>query len=63
MDKDFGEWVFLAGLPHRGVLLLRLEDADAATKTTVVAAIFRGHAAELAGRFSVYQRGRLRIRR
>jgi Uncharacterized protein conserved in bacteria len=28
MDKDFGELVYNSGLPHAGVLLLRLEDAN-----------------------------------
>ncbi len=28
MDKDFGELVYNSGLPHGGVLLLRIEDAN-----------------------------------
>ena len=28
MDKDFGELVHKSGRPHRGVLLLRMEEQD-----------------------------------
>ena len=62
MDKDFGELVYRSGAAHAGVLLLRLEQADAAEKVRVTGQIFQAHAGQLAGRFSVYQGGRLRIR-
>ncbi len=32
LDKDFGELVFNARKPHRGVLILRLEEANGAEK-------------------------------
>ena len=56
-DKDFGELVFRSGHKHAGVLLLRLE------KMEVVREIFASYGEELLGSFSVYQSGRLRIRR
>jgi predicted nuclease of predicted toxin-antitoxin system len=62
MDKDFGELVYRSGQAHNGVLLLRLDDANAAEKVRVVTRIFAAHQARLAGRFSVYRDGRLRIR-
>jgi predicted nuclease of predicted toxin-antitoxin system len=62
MDKDFGELVYRSGQAHAGVLLLRLEAARTPAKVQVVTDIFTQHAAALAGRFSVYQNGRLRIR-
>ncbi len=62
MDKDFGELVYRSGLPHAGVLLLRLEAARAAEKAQVVTEIFTNHADELMGHFSVYQGQRLRVR-
>ena len=62
MDKDFGDLVYRSGLPHAGVLLLRLEAARTAEKIRVVTDIFRTHAADLSGHFAVYQNGRLRIR-
>lgn len=35
-DKDFGELVFHRGEPHRGVILLRLEDQTPATKIAML---------------------------
>ncbi len=63
MDKDFGEMVYHAKLPHAGVLLLRLEDASGREKAMVIAKIMEDYADKLEGRFSVYRSGRLRIRR
>jgi len=63
MDKDFGELVHRSGRRHAGVLLLRLEAADSTTKVAVVRRIFEQHGAKLPGKFAVYRRGRLRIRR
>lgn len=62
MDKDFGELVYQSGQPHAGVLLLRLEEADSRKKVSIVKKIFTRYAQQLVGSFSVYQRGRLRIR-
>lgn len=62
MDKDFGNLVYRLGRGHAGVLLLRLEEARSAGKVTVLQTIFEDHAAHLPGAFSVYQRGKLRIR-
>jgi predicted nuclease of predicted toxin-antitoxin system len=61
-DKDFGELVYHSGLPHAGVVLLRLDAARTALKVRVVTEIFTLHEAALPGRFTVYQNGRLRIR-
>ncbi len=62
MDKDFGELVYQSGQPHAGVLLLRLEEADSRKKVSIVKKIFTRYVQQLVGSFSVYQRGRLRIR-
>ena len=62
MDKDFGELVYHSGQAHAGILLLRLESAPSNTKTRVVESIIKTHGDQLAGKFSVYQNGRLRIR-
>ena len=62
MDKDFGELVYRSGEPHAGVLLLRLEAMRTTERVQIVTDIFSNHAADLAGHFSVYQNGRLRIR-
>lgn len=63
MDKDFGELVYRSRKQHRGVLLLRLEDATGEEKVKVVEEILAGYAEEIADCFCVYQFGRLRIRR
>lgn len=62
MDKDFGEMIVRSGLPHTGVLLLRLEDATSAEKVAVVQHIFASYLDVLSGHYCVYQRGRLRVR-
>ena len=36
MDKDFGELVYNSGLPHKGVLLLRLEQENASAKVRIL---------------------------
>ena len=36
-DKDFGELVFRDKLPHRGVILLRLDDETPANKIAILA--------------------------
>jgi len=62
MDKDFGELVYHSGQPHAGVLLLRMADALSTEKVAAVEFITANYGDQLAGRFSVYQDGRLRIR-
>ena len=36
MDKDFGELVYDSNLPHAGVLILRIEDANSAQKVDII---------------------------
>ena len=52
-DKDFGERVFRAGKPHKGVILLRLADMRASSKIAALERLFSGHANQLLGRFVV----------
>lgn len=61
-DKDFGELVFRKSLTLAGILLLRLDEADADKKRDIVSEILDGYADQLPGRFSVFQDDRLRIR-
>lgn len=63
MDKDFGELVFRSRRSHAGVLVLRLEDAKGSEKVEVMKAILNEHEDKLAGKFCVFQTGRLRISR
>jgi predicted nuclease of predicted toxin-antitoxin system len=62
MDKDFGELVFNSKKLHSGVLLLRMEDANWKQKIDVLSEIFNKHSKDIAGKFSVYQDKKLRIR-
>ena len=59
-DKDFGELVFRLHLPHRGVLLIRIEDNELKI-STVVETVFRYYA-EMLNKFSVINNTKLRIK-
>jgi len=62
MDKDFGELVYNSGLPHSGVLLLRLEDSKADEKVKTVKKILTEYSDRLLNNFCVFRNGRFRIR-
>ena len=63
MDKDFGELVYNSGLPHGGVLLLRLEDATSEKKAEIVSKIMERYSDRLMNAFSVFKGGKLRTRK
>ncbi len=63
LDKDFGELVYNSGMPHAGVLLLRLEDAKAPEKVRILANILEKYAHELPGHFCVFSNDRFRIKK
>jgi predicted nuclease of predicted toxin-antitoxin system len=63
MDKDFGELVFKNFLPHKGILLLRLEDAISAEKLAVIETLIPYQILKIKNTFSVYQNGKFRIRK
>lgn len=63
MDKDFGELIFKNKIQHKGVLLLRLEDAVAEEKLAVIQNIFPEQLLAIKNKFAVYQNGKLRIRK
>jgi predicted nuclease of predicted toxin-antitoxin system len=63
MDTDFGEMVYGSGLPHAGVLLLRMPGAGRLEKIQVVEEIIHRYGDQLPNRFCTYRRGRLRVRR
>ena len=62
MDKDFGELVFKENNTHKGILLLRLEDAVSEEKLAAIQNIIPEHLGRLKNNFSVYQNGKLRTR-
>lgn len=61
-DKDFGELVYRHGMPHSGVLLIRMRGATDIEKAERVALVVAAHGMELAGCFSVVSKGALRVR-
>jgi predicted nuclease of predicted toxin-antitoxin system len=62
-DKDFGEKVYRERRPHRGVVLLRLEDERASSKIATLQRLLAEHAADLADRFVVVTETRIRLAR
>jgi predicted nuclease of predicted toxin-antitoxin system len=62
MDKDFGELVYHSKKAHKGVLLLRLEDANGDEKVEIMKFIMDNFKDELEGKFCVFKNGRFRIR-
>jgi predicted nuclease of predicted toxin-antitoxin system len=62
-DKDFGDLVYRLGRIHSGVVLTRLTGLAATVKADSVSQVFRDHATELAGAFTVVSPGAVRIRK
>ena len=62
MDTDFGEMVYGSGLPHAGILLLRMPGAGRLEKVQVVEEIIRRYGDQLPNHFCVYRQGKLRVR-
>ena len=60
-DKDFGEKIFREELPHRGVVLLRLDDERSGSKISVLWHLLASHANQLADRFVVVTDTRIRF--
>lgn len=60
-DKDFGEKVYREKRPHRGVVLLGLEDERAASKIAVLRRLLGGYAEQLADRFVVVTERQVRF--
>jgi predicted nuclease of predicted toxin-antitoxin system len=62
INKDFGELVFRSGQAHRGVILFRLRDENAANQVQLLAAAVSQYASHLSGRFTVISETGVRIR-
>ncbi|MCX6028522.1 MAG: DUF5615 family PIN-like protein [Chloroflexi bacterium] len=62
-DKDFGERIYREGRPHRGVVLLRLEDERASVKIDTIRRLLAGYADQLADHFVVVTEERVRFAR
>ncbi len=62
-DKDFGEKVYRERFPHRGVVLLRLEDERATCKIEALRQLLSNYADRLADQFVVVTEARIRFAR
>jgi predicted nuclease of predicted toxin-antitoxin system len=62
-DKDFGEKVYRERHPHRGVVLLRLEDERANSKIDTIRRLLRDYAKRLPNHFVVVTETRVRFAR
>jgi len=62
-DKDFGEKVYRERRPHKGVVLLRLEDERAVNKIAALRRLLEGYAGRLANQFVVVTEKQVRFAR
>jgi predicted nuclease of predicted toxin-antitoxin system len=62
-DKDFGERIYREQYPHRGVVLLRLEDERPAVKFATLRRLLAGHSDRLADHYLVVTEERVRFAR
>jgi predicted nuclease of predicted toxin-antitoxin system len=62
-DKDFGEKVYRERHPHKGVVLLRLEDERTSSKIDVIRRLLENYAKQLQDNFVVVTEERVRIAR
>lgn len=60
-DKDFGELVFREKKPHKGVILLRLEDERATNKISVLKHLLEKYEKSIPGCFIVVTETSVRI--
>jgi len=62
-DKGFGEKVYRERHPHKGVVLLRLDDERASNKIETMRRLLEGHAERLAGQFVTVTETQVRFAR
>jgi len=62
-DKDFGEKVYRERRPHKGVVLLRLDDERAAVKIKTIQQMLKSYADRLPGQFVVVTETSVRFAR
>ena len=62
-DKGFGEKVYRERHPHKGVVLLRLDDERASSKIETIRRLLEGYADQLAGRFVTVTETQVRFAR
>ena len=62
-DKDFGEKAYRERWPHKGIILLRLDDERAEVKIEAIRQLLRSYADRLADQFVVVTETRVRFAR
>jgi predicted nuclease of predicted toxin-antitoxin system len=62
-DKDFGEKIYRQHRPHKGVVLLRLEDERAVNKIAALGRLLKSYAGQLANQFVVVTEKQVRFAR
>jgi predicted nuclease of predicted toxin-antitoxin system len=62
-DKDFGERIYRERRPHRGVVLLRLDDERAAVKIDTIRRLLASYSDRLADHYVVVTEERIRFAR
>ncbi len=60
-DKDFGEKIYRDMKPHKGVVLLRLDDERAISKIAVIQRLLENYSDKLRDNFIVVTEQRVRI--
>jgi predicted nuclease of predicted toxin-antitoxin system len=60
-DKDFGEKVYRERRPHKGVILLRLDDERADAKIETIKRLLESYANRLSGQFVVVTENSIRF--
>jgi predicted nuclease of predicted toxin-antitoxin system len=62
-DKDFGEKVYRERHPHKGVVLLRLDDERASSKIDALQSLLRDYSERIPESFAVVTETRVRFAR
>ncbi|MEJ2351980.1 MAG: DUF5615 family PIN-like protein [Anaerolineales bacterium] len=62
-DKDFGEKIYRDMKPHKGIILLRLDDERASSKIAVIERLLENYSDRLRNNFVVATEERVRIGR
>ncbi len=61
-DKDFGDKVYRDQMPHKGIILLRLEDDRVINRIAILKKVIRFYEERLINHFIVVTEKRIRIR-
>jgi predicted nuclease of predicted toxin-antitoxin system len=63
VDEDFGDLVFRDRLPHRGIILLRLDEETSSNVIRVLTELLAQHADEIVGSFVLATETSVRVNR